>query len=233
VHELGAHEVSGSATSPLGDLAEGWASFLDGWLLLDMAIVLLLAMALGAVIAYHPLVRNKVSSVEELEQPKTLIMYAMVAAVVALLVKVRPEMALVVFGIGGLLRFRTDVGPAKDTGRVILVTVVGLCCGLKIHVVAVLATALGWLVILVLERNVAGEIQVKGIDNALMPRAAKVYRDVFAAEGCRVIRERKNFLKGRLELVITAPGRLPREALDKRFEELPEEIRGVVDWEIS
>ena len=30
----------------------------------------------------------------------------------------------VVFGIGGLMRFRTNVGEAKDTGRVILVTVV-------------------------------------------------------------------------------------------------------------
>ena len=62
-------------------LLEGWASFRDGWLLLDMAVVLLLALLLGAVIAYHPSTRRRVSSLEHFEQPKTLLMYAVVAAI--------------------------------------------------------------------------------------------------------------------------------------------------------
>ena len=65
----------------LDALLEGWSSFRDGWLLLDMAVVLLLALLLGAVIAYHPATRRRVSSLEHFEQPKTLLMYAVVAAV--------------------------------------------------------------------------------------------------------------------------------------------------------
>ena len=48
---------------------------------------------LGAVIAYHPSTRRRVSSLEHFEQPKTLLMYAVVAAVVALIVEVQPSMA--------------------------------------------------------------------------------------------------------------------------------------------
>ena len=72
-------------------------------------------------------------------------------------------MALVVFGIGGLMRFRTDVGPAKDTGRVILTAVVGVCCGLKLLVVAVTATAFGWLLLWMLERDTFTRLLVKGV----------------------------------------------------------------------
>ena len=124
--------LSARATTPRNGYAalrEGWSSFADHFLLLDMVLVLLLALALGAVIAYHPSIRGRASTLEQFEQPKTLLMYAVVAAVVALIVQVQPAMAFVIFGIGGLLRFRTEVGDAKDTGRVILVTVLGLCCG--------------------------------------------------------------------------------------------------------
>src|SRR5688572_11208080 len=156
-------------------LREGWESFADRWLLLDMVVVLLFALLLGALIAYHPSTRRRISTLEHFEQPKTLLMYAVVAAVVALIVEVQPAMAFVIFGIGGLLRFRTDVGEAKDTGRVILVTVVGLCCGLKIYIVAVPATVIGWLLILFLERDNAGLIRVSGVAESEMQEATRAY----------------------------------------------------------
>jgi hypothetical protein len=156
-------------------LLEGWSSFANGWLIVDMCVVLLLALALGAVIAYHPSTRRRVSSLEHFEQPKTLLMYAVVAAVVALIVEVQPAMAFVIFGIGGLLRFRTMVGEAKDTGRVILVTVVGLCCGLKIFIVAVPATVIGWLLIFALEQQIAGIIRVSGVSEQTMQEATRAY----------------------------------------------------------
>jgi hypothetical protein len=120
----------------------GWAALRDIDFIGEMAMVLGLALVLAAVIAYHPTLRSRASTLAEIEQPKTFMMYSMIGALIAIVVKVQPSMALVVFGIGGLMRFRTDVGQAKDTGRVILVTVVGLSCGLELYVVALLATAL-------------------------------------------------------------------------------------------
>lgn len=221
------------ANAPQGAelLLEGWTSFGNVWLLLDMVIVLLLALILGATIAYHPAARRKVSSLDALEQPKTFLMYAMVAAVVALIVKIEPNMALVVFGIGGLLRFRTMVGEAKDTGRVILVTVVGLCCGLKLFIVAVPATVIGWLVIFVLEQQTAGIIRISGVSEESFQEATKAYQSTIENSECTIIGEQTKFIKREFLFVVKAPANLDREGLQQQFESLPRELQGKVDWE--
>jgi hypothetical protein len=212
-------------------LLDGWYSLRDGWLVLDMVIVLLLALLLGAVIAYHPSTRRRVSSLEHFEQPKTLLMYAVVAAVVALIVEVQPAMAFVIFGIGGLLRFRTMVGDAKDTGRVILVTVLGLCCGLKIFVVAVPATVIGWILIYVLERDIAGIIRVSGVSESSTQDAVRAYHALIEKAGCKIIGVQTRFIKREFAFVVNAPPDLDRAKLQREFENMPATMCGVVDWE--
>ncbi len=212
-------------------LLEGWRSFGDGWLLLDMCIVLLMALVLGAAIAYHPSTRRRMSNLAILEQPKTFLMYSMVAAVVALIVKLQPAMAFVIFGIGGLLRFRTMVGEAKDTGRVILVTVVGLCCGLKIFIVAIPVTILGWILIYLLEQQVAGVIRISGVESEQLREAIGVYRDLILKSDCQIIGEQTKFIKREFQFVVQAPQRFEREALQSKFDALEEPLRAKVDWE--
>lgn len=212
-------------------LREGWESFADHWLLLDMVVVLLFALLLGALIAYHPSTRRRISTLEHFEQPKTLLMYAVVAAVVALIVEVQPAMAFVIFGIGGLLRFRTDVGEAKDTGRVILVTVVGLCCGLKIYIVAVPATVIGWILIFLLEQQVTGIIRVSGVGEHALLEATRAYRSLIIEAGCKIIGEQTKFIKREFNFVVKAPATLDRQRLQSQFDALPTETRGVVDYE--
>ncbi len=212
-------------------LLEGWSSFGDIWLLLDMIVVLLFALALGAVIAYHPSTRRRLSTLEHFEQPKTLLLYAVVAAVVALIVQVQPTMAFVIFGIGGLLRFRTMVGDAKDTGRVILVTVVGLCCGLKIFIVALPATVIGWILIYALEQQIAGIIRISGVSEQHMHESNKLHRQLIEQAGCKIIGEQTKFIKREFAYVVQAPTSLDREGLQAKFDALSVELRGVVDWE--
>ena len=212
-------------------LLDGWRGFSDGWLLLDLSVVLALALALGAAIAYHPTSRRKATSLEQLDQPKTFLMYSMVAAVSAQIVEIQPAMAFVIFGIGGLMRFRTDVGVAKDTGRVILVTVVGLCCGLKIYLVAVLATLAGFAVIHVLEQVVAGSIIVGGLETMRIPKVALAYRVALTEVGCTVVREQAEVSKGRVIFVLRAPARIHREKIAARLDAVPEDARGVVEFE--
>jgi hypothetical protein len=212
-------------------LLDGWRGFSDGWLLLDMSVVLALALALGAAIAYHPTSRRKATSLEQLDQPKTFLMYSMVAAISAQIVEIQPAMAFVIFGIGGLMRFRTDVGVAKDTGRVILVTVVGLCCGLKIYVVAILATVAGFVIIHVLEQVVAGSIIVGGLETLRIPKVALAYRAALNEVGCTVVREQAEVSKGRVIFVLRAPARIHREKISARLDAVPEELRGVVEFE--
>jgi hypothetical protein len=215
----------------LDALLDRWRSFGDGWLLLEMLLVLAVALLLGAAIAYHPSTRGRMSTLEHVEEPKTMLTYALVAAVVALMVEVQPAMAFVVFGIGGLLRFRTDAGSSKETGRVILVTVIGLCCGLKIFVVAVMATAIGWLVVWTLERQRTGLVRVTGVAEAAFQDAARAYRAAIGALGCRIIGEQHRFMRRELLFVVHAPPAVAREALQAGLAGVPDDIRGVVELE--
>lgn len=211
--------------------AVGWDAFTDLELIGDVALVLAIAVALAAAIAYHPLIRRKAATLEEIEEPKTLILYSMVGAVVAAIVKVQPNMALVVFGIGGLLRFRTNAGNTKNTGRVILVTVVGLCCGLELYVIAALATVFGWLLIFVLERTTVERVIVQGIDVAQLGPAAAAHAKVLADAGCEILGEQKNAKKGLVALVFRAPAEVSREVLRSKFAEVEPPLRGAVDFE--
>jgi hypothetical protein len=231
VFGTGAPAAQPPARRGVAVLREGWESFADRWLLLDMVLVLLFALFLGALIAYHPSTRRRISTLEHFEQPKTLLMYAVVAAVVALIVEVQPAMAFVIFGIGGLLRFRTDVGEAKDTGRVILVTVVGLCCGLKIYIVAVPATVIGWILILLLEQQITGIIRVSGVGELSLLEATRVHRTLIVEAGCKIIGEQTKFIKREFTFVVKAPATLDRQKLQAKFDALPIETRGVVDYE--
>jgi hypothetical protein len=220
-----------SSQTGLDGLLDAWSALTDVWLLIDMVVVLGLALLLGAVIAYHPAARRSLYTLERFEQPKTLLIYVVVAAVVAQIVQVHPNMAFVIFGIGGLLRFRTLLADAKDTGRVILVTVVGLCCGLKIFVVAVPATVVGWLLIFFLEQQSAGTIRVSGVTENMLHEATRAYRSLIVQAGCKVMGEHTRFVKREFVFVVKAPARLNRDQLQEQFDQIAPELRGVVDWE--
>lgn len=223
-------------SGPFGfyDIWVPWTQFLDGWRIVDMALVFLLAAALAAIIAYHPRTREKAATLPELEQPKTFILYALVGAVIARIVEANSAMALVVFGIGGLMRFRTDVGPAKDTGRVILTAVVGVCCGLKLLVVAVTATAFGWVLLWLLERETFTRLLVKGLPPDAVVPSADVYRRILVQSGCRIFGERKKFVEGQVAFVFAAPDPFDREIFEERLMlSIPENLRGALDWEVS
>jgi hypothetical protein len=233
----GAHAVSPSPAALAPDLSDpfsGFYGFLDGRQIVDMLLVFVIAAGLGALIAYHPRTRAKASTLTELEQPKTFIFYALVGAVIAKIVEANSSMALVVFGIGGLMRFRTDVGPAKDTGRVILTAVIGVCCGLKLLLVAVTATVFGWVLIWILERETFTRLLVKGVPAESLGTASEVYRKALVEAGCRILGERKKVIEGQVAFVFSTPPKFDRERFEQQaVATVPVALRGALDWDLS
>jgi predicted membrane protein len=211
----------------------GWLRFGEGPLLAQTLLSFVLAVLLGAFIAYHPRSYGKAMTLADVEQPKIYLMYSLVGALVAMIIRVAPPMALVVFGIGGLLRFRTDVGAAKDTGRIILVTCTGLCCGLGLYPVAVLGTAFGWVLIYFLEARVAYRVVIKGLGPDVLAQAATAYSKVLDDNGADILSEKKNFVKQQVAFVFRAPGVLDREELEDLFKSIDPKLHGAVDWASS
>ena len=212
-----------------------WAGFTDVALLLDTGFELLLASVLGAIIAYHPASRRSVDTLEEVEAQKVFVLYAAIGAITgAMVLKYGTVVGFVVFGIGGLIRFRTDLQSAPMTGRLILVTLIGLACGLQLAHLAVLAAIFGFVLIAVLDATVTCRIVVKHLDAGSLASAAHAYRSLLEREGCRVLGESKSFAKDQVALVFHAPRRLAREQLARTLDaEVPDALKGAVDWEIG
>ena len=211
------------------DPGPGWAGFTDPGLYLKFASILLAATLSSALLAFHPVHRGRPVSLADLDLRKTLIIYGVVGALIAIICQVSPSMAFVIFGIGGLMRFRTDVGASKDTGHTIMATLIGLCWGLGLELVAALATVYFWIMIFVLESSPAVELIVGGLTVPEMGRSAEAYRSAIERAGGRVLGQAKDFKRTQVRVVFRLPRHMTDE-LEREIAAIPEPLRGTPDW---
>lgn len=217
-------------TLPAG---EGWRGFLDIAFLGNTLLTLTLAAVLGAIVAYHPKHVASADTLEELEAPKVYILYAVIGAIIGILVvEYRTVVGLVIFGIGGLIRFRTVLRSANLTGRVIFVTLIGLTTGLDLPHVAVLSTAFAFVLVYILENRVTYRVDVQSLAPEHVAESAAAYRALLERNGCRILSERKNLIKQRVTLLVSGPVGVRRDELEKRIEEgIEGRLKGAVDWQ--
>lgn len=215
------------------DLA--WRDFLDIRFLGYTLLMLLLAAALGALMAYHPRRRKTARTLEDIETPHVYTIYAVVGAIVGIMV-VRYGMVVgfVLFGIGGLIRFRTLLQSAARTGRVILVTLIGLACGLKLPHVAVIATVFGYTLIAIVDSRVTYRLTVKGVNPELFCETGKAYEALLDELGCRVLSAKRTPEKLRLSYIFRCPSKVEECCIGKSFENrIDPKLRATPDWEID
>jgi hypothetical protein len=224
--------LEGVFDSPMPE-GPGWAGFLDIAFMGQTLLTLTLAAVLGAIIAFHPKHSAAADTLEELEAPKVYILYAVIGAIIGILVmRYGIVVGFVVFGIGGLIRFRTLLRSANLTGRVIFVTLIGLTCGFDLPHVAVLATVFAVVLIYVIETRITYRIDVQGLDPECIAKSAAAYRELLVGEGCRVVAERKSPMKQRFTLLVSAPHRMGRDQIQERIETVIDKpLQGTVDWE--
>ena len=214
---------------------EGWQGFADLEFLGNAFLTLTLAAVLGAIIAYHPRYTRAADTFEELEAPKIYILYAVIGALIGILVvKYGLVIGFVLFGIGGLIRFRTVLRSAHLTGHVILVTLIGLLSGLEMPHIAVLATVFGFVLIYVLHARTTCLIEVRALPQEAVAEAAVAYRSVLLQQGCRILHEKKNPEKGRVSFIFsflsgTSRGRIA-EVLEAKIDA---SLKGSLNWDID
>lgn len=142
----------------------------NGWLLLDLTLGIAFALACAAALAWHPHRLRSGHTLERLSERRILLVISLLGVLVAELVAVEPSMALVIFGIGGLIRFRTVLESPEITAKGIIVVVIGLACGLSLFPLAVFLTAAAWLLMWFIDRTVGMRLRldfrddVPGID---------------------------------------------------------------------
>ena len=219
----------------LDSLAEGWQGFRNVRFLANALLTLGLAAVLGAVVAYHPKHRQTADTLEEIEAPRVYILYAVIGALIGIMVvRYGLVVGFVLFGIGGLIRFRTVLGSARLTANVIFVTLIGLSCGLRLPHVAVLATVFGFVLIYFLDAHITYRIDVRGLSSDHVAEAAAAYRGMLEKAGCRVRNETKDPGKERVTLIFHSARNVTRQHLEEILERnIEERLKGSIDWQMD
>ncbi|MBT8103092.1 MAG: hypothetical protein KJO95_09000 [Gammaproteobacteria bacterium] len=216
-------------------LGEGWRGFSDLAFLAKALGMLLLAAILATAIAFHPNHRRLVKGRDDIANPSVFVTYAVIGALVGIIVGKYGLLAgFVFFGIGGLIRFRTIMRSARLTGQLIYVTLIGLSCGLDLPHVAVLATAFGFVLLSIFDTRIVYRIDVRGLPVEQFVAAATAYRDELERNGCEILNEKKRPRSKRATYIFRPPHSLARDQLEQLLEEaIDSPLRGSVDWEIN
>ncbi len=216
----------------------GWRGFVQSWfgfgdwrLMVRLAVGIAVAVTLASLIAYHPRTYGRAQSAAELNHPAALLIYAVIGAVVAQIVAVQPAMAFVVFGIGGLLRFRTELGEAADTGEGILVTIVGVSCGLHLFPLAVLATGTGWVLLYKLKAGRAYDFALVDLQSTDVDPVALRVPDALAAVGLTLIRKRVQRQKGKIKILAHGPSEMALDEIERSIRETSPTSEFGFDWD--
>lgn len=216
------------AGSPDNDIpiARGWTQFRGPrellFFLFDVAVVV----ALTALIVYHPVRRKFRRTVTDLVMPRLFFLYSLVGMAVGFLVIQHGSMiGFVIFGIGALLRFRSNLGDPVDTVEMIIVTVLGLAVGLGLPVMALLVAIATWCFIWLGGRNSGVEISLKGKEAAQTLGASHQVEQMAAAAGWTLVRKHHVPGKSRVDLLYTTAGELSETQIEAMISEtVPENI---------
>jgi len=99
---------------------------------------------------------------------------------------------------------------------------------------AVLATAVGWVLIYLLESRVAHRLTVKGLEPQVLAESASAYRSVIEELGISILSEKKNFVKKQVAFVFRVAGGLDVDDLTEELKAgVRENLQGAIDWESS
>jgi hypothetical protein len=206
---------------------EGWASFTDWHEVLPLVVNVLLAVLLMLPFVYGQRKLGRFHSLARIDEQKALVTFAAVSAAVAVLVLEHPAMALVIFGMGGLLRFRTPTSSERGTGRAVFAVVIGLACGLSLYALAVTLTILGYVTMWRLEGRNTLELTVKKLSPERLEESLTAYRAAIRKQGGRVAGVRTETAHDQFTMVLDMPRGVSFEEMIEAFKlEVPEELQG-------
>lgn len=225
ISTLPAHAVGQSdPLSTIGDIAplsvdgNGWDEWRDTAELVAFFVDVAVTLALAALIAHHPVRRRSPVTLASAALPRLFYLYALVGMAIGFLVVNHGYViGFVVFGIGALLRFRSNLDDPVDTVEMILVTALGLCVGMNLPVMAVLIGFVAWAVILFAARGAYFQITLKDEDGSNLDGAVAAVESEALKHGWTIARVHKSHVKPSAEIVLKKAGSFDEAEIEKHL----------------
>lgn len=214
---------------------QGWQQLQNLPELLEFLGAVALAGALIASIAYHPVIRSERSTADDYHEPRTLFMFGLIGLLVGFMVMHHGYLiGFVIFGLGGLMRFKTDTGDIGDTRRLILVTLISLSVGLNLPVMAVIGTACAWAIIWFLGRRTHVTLEVQFESGKQQKLNMDILRDLLRERGFHVVSASKQRFKSNADYLLVVEGGIGRNALQREMTSISAgKLHGISDWHVD
>lgn len=215
--------------------SQGWSQIANIDEMLEFLLALVEVAGLTFIVAMHPFIRNSRTTRADYERPRALFLYGLVGMVVGFLVLHHGYIiGFVIFGIGGLLRFRAESTSTADTTRLILMTLLGLCVGLDLPVIAFFAAICGWVAVLAFGRSEKFDLEVKFKEKGDVQHNMEVLASALDARGVKTLEMTKAKFKPLVQLVVEAGAGQHRADLIRHMTELQaaKEIP-IDDWHLG
>ena len=159
----------------------------------DLVLGLASSVLVALVLTAAPRRASRFDPVAVAEQRKATVICALIGCIAAELVQASEqfllgaEIALVLFGIGGLVRFRTIFDDPGQTGIAIVATILGLACGCSEYSLAALALVVVFLVNWWLNSTAILQVRVRARKHADLSQVQAATTSVLQEHGFSVL----------------------------------------------
>jgi hypothetical protein len=225
------------ATSPSGGsgaagerLDGAFAQFADWPAYVEILVAAALALGLSWLIAFSG--RMKSERVASLEERKTLVVIGFACAVIGALVLVQPMVAVLVVGLGLLLRMPALVTAQPLRSRALMVASIGFAVGFSQYLLAVFVAGLGWAALRWLGGHRHASVKVRIGLTVDRDRAKALIGETLARMNCRVHSVREGRSGRSFIYTVRMPASVADELLTKGLAATLAPEIGVVEVEI-
>lgn len=185
----------------------------------DLVLGMAASIVIALVLTSSPRRAARFDPVARAESRRAIVICALIGCIAAELVQASEqfllgaEIALVLFGIGGLVRFRTLFDDAGQTGIAIIATVLGLACGMSEYSLAALALAIVYLVNWWMSSVGYVQVRVRARKHQDLAQVQAAVTGILQAQQFSVLRSNPNASERTVEVYASTGAEFDAEAL--------------------
>ncbi|WP_135506442.1 hypothetical protein [Roseovarius aestuariivivens] len=212
----------------------GWGQIHDFVELGDFFLSVVETLVFVAAFAFHPKANALREGARGWVVQASLFLFGLIGMLIGFLVLHHGYLiGFVVFGIGGLFRFRMETSSLLDGALLIMVTLIGLAVGLDLPVMALVATLAGFVTLWFVTSAKTSALELKFADDATLRAALEVLRGAVERKGFRVVSVRKTEFKPVVEMVVSHQTAEALNDIPQILDELDRAGHGVKDWYVA
>jgi len=215
--------------------AKGWAQLLNAREMLDFGLAVIEACVLTLIVSLHPVNLADRHTRADFDRPRTFFIHMLIGLTVGFLVLHHGYIiGFVIFGIGGLLRFRSESTSAQDTTRLIIATLFGLCIGLDLPVIAFFAALTGWVALYLFSQRIKVSVEVKFGEKKNIQQCTERLIALLDERGFKTLGHSKAKFKPIVSFVLEGERGNQRSALIREMTDIQsQKLAPVEEWHVE